>query len=145
MPATLHRLIYTSSNRIDGSPDRLGEEVRDILAASRRNNRAANVTGALMFNAGCFAQVLEGDRGIVEATFERIQRDERHSDVSLLLFETVKERIFGDWSMGFVGARPEAAAAYRDIAAVSGFDPSRASGDAVVELLHRLALKEEPA
>lgn len=144
MPATLHRLVYTSRNLIDGSPDHLGEQVRNILAASRRNNKAADITGALMFNAGCFAQVLEGDRDIVEATFERIQRDDRHGDVSLLLFETVAERIFGDWSMGFVGVRPEAATAYRDIAAVSGFDPSRTSGDAVVDLLYRLALEEEP-
>ena len=145
MPVDLHRLVYYSRNRIGGSSDRIGDQVRDILAASRRNNLAANVTGALMFNAGCFAQVLEGDRDIVEATFERIQRDERHGDVAMLLFESVPARLFGHWSMGFMGARPEAAVPYRDIAETSGFDPSRASGDAVVDMLQRLALEEEPA
>ncbi|MCJ2078787.1 BLUF domain-containing protein [Methylobacterium sp. E-016] len=35
-----------------------------------------------MFNAGAFAQVLEGPRRQVEETFERIQCDDRHGDVT---------------------------------------------------------------
>ena len=145
MPIDLYRLVYYSRNEIGGSADHVGVQIRDILGASRRNNGAAGVTGVLMFNAGCFAQVLEGGRDIVEATFERIQRDERHGEVSLLHFEAAADRIFGHWSMGFIGARPEAAGAYGDVASVSGFDPSRASGDAVVEVLRRLALEQEAA
>ena len=38
-----------------------------------------------MFNSGCFAQVLEGPHHAIQATFERIQCDERHSDVTVLV------------------------------------------------------------
>ncbi|MDX7952933.1 BLUF domain-containing protein [Lichenihabitans sp. Uapishka_5] len=138
----LHRLVYYSRNRIDGP---LNEAVRTILAASRRNNAPLAVTGALMFNAGCFAQVLEGDRAVLESTFERIQQDPRHGDVSVLAFEPIAARSFGQWSMGFVGARPDHAAAFADVATASGFDPAVASGDEVLRALHGLALEDEDA
>jgi hypothetical protein len=58
--------------------------------------------GTLLFNRGCFAQVLEGPREAVERTFERIQRDPRHADVMPLEFAPVARRGFPSWSMAFV-------------------------------------------
>lgn len=142
MTEHLYRLVYYSRNRVKQGAE-LDAEIRDILAKSQRNNGPAGVTGALMFNAGCFAQVLEGERDVLESTFERIQKDERHSDVSLLAFEPVAARGFARWSMGFVGARTDLAAAYAHVSAGSGFDPSRATGDQVLQTLHDLALEDE--
>ena len=139
---SLHRLVYYSRNQVPGGKD-MTAEVEAILAMSRRNNAAAGVTGALMFNAGCFAQVLEGERDAVEATFERIQQDERHGDVSLLAFDRVEGRAFGAWSMGFVGASQNGAAAFASVAAQSGFNLQQFSGDRLFQLLHDLALEEE--
>lgn len=143
MNSGLHRLVYYSRNQIDGGPETLAEAIRNILEKSRENNQLAGVTGALMFNAGCFAQVLEGPRDAVEETFERIQCDDGHGDVSLLAFVPVEVRAFESWSMGFVGASVEDAARYGSIAERSGFDPSRMTGEALFETLQRLALEEE--
>ena len=140
MTEELHRLVYYSRNRISSEP---AAEIQSILAASRRNNAAANVTGALIFNMGCFGQVLEGPRRAVEATFERIQRDPRHGDVSLLAFQPATERSFSNWSMAFVGAQTVDAERYAPVAEQSGFDPSRLSADHLYEALLRLALEEE--
>ena len=96
-----------------------------------------------MFNAGCFAQVLEGPRDAVEETFEIIQQDERHGDVSLLAFQPVEHRAFESWSMGFVGSNIEDAARYGAVGQSSGFDPSKMTGDALFAALHRLAFEEE--
>ena len=145
MNSQLHRLVYYSRNRIVGGPAEVGREIRDILASSRKNNAPIGVTGALMFNAGCFGQVLEGKREVLESTFERIQRDTRHGDVSLLAFEPIEQRVFGAWSMGFVGARAEDEAAFADVAEQSGFDPSLANGDQLLEALRAVALEEETA
>lgn len=143
MSKDLHRLVYYSRNRVAGGPPMLAAAVDDILAVSQRNNMACDITGALMFNAGCFGQVLEGDRDALEATFERIQRDERHSEVSLLAFEPIATRSFGGWSMGFVGKRPDHANAFAHVGASSGFDPSHATGDSLLEALQGLAIEEE--
>ena len=139
----LHRLVYYSRNRVADRDGALDGVVEDILAVSRRNNASAQVTGALMFNAGCFGQVLEGPRDMVETTFERIQRDPRHGEVSLLAFEPIAARSFGHWSMGFVGARPGDAARFAEVGSSTGFDPAQADGDALVSALRALALEDE--
>lgn len=144
---TLYRLVYYSRNEIpavrSGDRQALDAAIRQILDISQRNNAQAHVTGALLFNAGCFGQVLEGPRRAVEATFERIQRDIRHSDVTLLAFEATASRAFPNWSMGFVGAKQGDADRYGAIAETSGFDPSRMTADRLFETLHGLALEEE--
>lgn len=145
MSENAYRLVYYSRNRLTGSPEEILAAIRGILAASRENNARVGVTGALMFNAGCFAQVLEGPRDAVEATFERIQQDDRHGDVSLLAFDPVSERRFANWSMAFVGASERDAARFGGIAGESGFDPSRMTGDRLHEVLHGLTLEEESA
>ena len=143
MSEDLYRLVYFSRNAMPADSEVLAPAIRSILSKSRENNQRADVTGALMFNAGCFAQVLEGSRTAVEDIFERIQQDERHGDVTLLAFDPAPSRSFGHWSMGFVGASIDDAARYGTLAEESGFDPARMTGEALYEALHRLALEKE--
>lgn len=145
MTQGLFRLVYYSRNRVTEGTEALADAIMSILTASRVNNSRVGVTGALMFNSGCFAQVLEGPRLNVESTFERIQQDERHGDVSLLAFGSTPTRAFHNWSMGFVGASVADAARYGSIVQESGYDPARMTGEDLFETLHRLALEEERA
>lgn len=143
MSDPIYRLVYYSRNAIVGDTDKLSAEISSILAKSQANNERVGVTGALMFNSGCFAQVLEGSRLAVEEVFERIQQDDRHGEVSLLAFEPSPSRAFENWSMGFVGASVADSARYGAIVQESGFDPARMTGEALFETLHTLALEEE--
>lgn len=70
MMSDLYRLVYASKNLLQGTDAEIAQAVSQILAASQRNNTGVDVTGALMFNAGAFAQVLEGPQRGVETTFE---------------------------------------------------------------------------
>lgn len=143
MSQAIYRLVYYSRNRVARSQGGMTTMMEQIVAASRRNNVRVDVTGALMFNAECFAQVLEGPKAAVEHTFERIQQDERHGDVSVLAFGPVAERAFDKWSMGFVGESRDDCGGYDSVAEESGYDPSGMTGDALFETLHRLMLEEE--
>lgn len=143
MTETLHRLVYYSRNCLAASPEAMEREIAQILATSQANNARVGVTGALMFNQGCFAQVLEGPRSAIEATFERIQQDARHGDVSLLAFGPAEARGFPVWSMAYIGASDADATRYGTIAGTSGFDLSRLSGERIFEVLHGLVLDEE--
>ncbi|MCJ2102400.1 BLUF domain-containing protein [Methylobacterium sp. E-046] len=140
--STLYRLVYASKNFLTGPEAEAA--VEQILAASRRNNERVGVTGALMFNGGAFAQVLEGPQKGVEQTFERIQRDPRHGDVTVLEGTPITERGFVNWSMAFVGQSARGQALWNELAAESGFDLARLSADAVFMMLHDLVLEEEP-
>ena len=145
MPENLYRLVYYSRNAVVGGETNLAAAITTILDKSRVNNQRVGVTGALMFNAGCFAQVLEGSRSAIEDVFERIQQDERHGDVSLLAFDPSPARVFDNWSMGFVGASIDDAARYGSLVQDSGFDPATMTGESLLETLHRLAIEEENA
>jgi hypothetical protein len=136
---TLFRLVYYSANAIDADEDSFRAEVEQILQTSRRNNDLVGVTGALMFSAGYFGQVLEGPQAAIEATFERIQQDPRHGDVSLLEFAPVSERAFDNWAMAYVG---DDTRAFETASSDAAIDPQRISGNALFARLRAMVAAE---
>jgi hypothetical protein len=74
----------------------------EILSQSRRNNPRYGITGLLLFSGGIFVQVIEGGRKNVSQLLTRIARDERNSDLQILLFAEIGERMFESWTMGQV-------------------------------------------
>lgn len=50
---------------------------------------------------GCFFQVLEGKRAVLDILFEIISRDSRHHNVLKLIEEPLLERGFTAWTMGY--------------------------------------------
>ena len=90
-------LTYFSSATVEFD----GDALQTLLEHSRARNTAAGISGMLIFHEGNYAQVLEGDEAVVRETFGRISADTRHRNIVLELEETVAERTFPDWSMGF--------------------------------------------
>lgn len=104
MSEKIYQILYCSRNNIPGTATEAKAQIEAILQASRTNNARANVTGALFYNSIFFAQALEGTFAAVQATFERLQLDPRHSDLVVLQSGYVEAREFGDWSMAYAGA-----------------------------------------
>lgn len=71
----------------------------DILAVSRRNNQAVDITGLLIRDGAWFLQVLEGPVAAVPATMRRIEADPRHRDINIRLVRITQARRFGEWTM----------------------------------------------
>ena len=143
MTANLYRLVYYSRNRIQGTPAAVTAEVDAILESAQRNNSPLGVTGALIFNAGIFAQILEGGRPEIESTFERIQRDARHGEVQVLAFEEAQSRGFPSWSMAFVGRSREGQNLFAHIGEVTGFEAQRLEGERIFGIIRDIAIEEE--
>lgn len=143
MTSNLHRLVYYSRNSMTAAPPEVAGEVESILAVSRQNNPKAGVTGALIFNSGIFAQILEGTRRDIEETFERIQRDERHEDVQVLAFEAVESRTFPSWSMAFVGRSRQGQELFGSIGEATGFEDKRLDGERIFSIIRDIAMEEE--
>ena len=144
MTQDLYRLAYFSRNRVMGASEFIGAEVQQILQVSRRNNLKVHVTGALLFNSSCFAQVLEGPLEAVEQTFERIQRDPRHADVTVLELMSATVREFPAWSMAFAGRLEEHRGNFASLSEVNIQTAGIAAKD-LYSLLHGLVLQEEAA
>ncbi|MDD2660954.1 MAG: BLUF domain-containing protein [Methylococcales bacterium] len=92
----MKRLTYVSKlNAILGE-----EEILEIGRKSSLNNRKIDVTGVLISVRDYFFQVLEGEEAIVDALVEKIARDPRHHELTILSAETgCEERLFTDWGM----------------------------------------------
>ena len=97
------QLCYISTAR----PVVSWETVDEILQVSRRNNERARVSGLLLFNGKRFLQLLEGPVALVEATYARILKDERHYAIVKLSERPIEEREFGGWDMAFERFAPE--------------------------------------
>jgi hypothetical protein len=73
-----------------------------ILLQAQSHNVTQGITGVLCQGQGFFLQVLEGERNSVNALYRRICADKRHQDVTLLHYEDMQERQFGQWSMALI-------------------------------------------
>lgn len=143
MNSNLHRLAYCSRNLIKGNDLEVVAELKQILAISRRNNTRVGVTGALLYNSGTFAQVLEGPLASIEQIFEAIQRDPRHSEVTVVECGTAAERDFPEWSMAFTG-KPAVDKTATAVAAVDAvFAEMAGAGEQMMAVLRDLVVREE--
>jgi hypothetical protein len=88
----MHQLVYISS--AVGSV-----AILPIVAVSRVNNLRDGITGLLYADGVRFLQALEGEAAMVERTYQRIARDERHRALVVLSQREVATREFGPWSM----------------------------------------------
>tara|TARA_R110000850_G_scaffold125759_9_gene244381 strand:+ start:278 stop:724 length:447 start_codon:yes stop_codon:yes gene_type:complete len=95
----LCRLIYRSKTSWDVLTNDL---LRNLAQRSASNNRELDITGLLVLSDETFLQVLEGPDIAVNMIFNRIIRDELHSEVTLLSYDQTANRSFEDWSMRVV-------------------------------------------
>lgn len=97
MGPTLVQFIYVSAAKWIMTD----EELAPMLQAWRANNQGEGITGILVYSDGSFMQVLEGPPENVRRMVSVITADSRHSFVTPLTEDSVEERFFPEWTMGF--------------------------------------------
>lgn len=90
------RLVYLSCRASHVTDSAV---VDDIVLPSMARNRRLGITGCLWFDRDRFLQTLEGPEDSVDAVYARIEIDNRHDQVTLLLREPQSHRLFARWAM----------------------------------------------
>lgn len=139
----LYHLAYISKNAINGPPEAVEAEIRDILRVAQRNNPAKGVTGALLFSGGYFCQVIEGPLEALEDLFETIQMDARHSNAAVLHFEPIQQRGFQEWAMALAGIEDSARFDIESIRASKDELAMAESGRHLVTVLEQLVSQHQ--
>jgi hypothetical protein len=93
----IRRLAYVSRPR----PNLALTEIPRIVAKCRTCNAVEGLTGVLLFTGVDFAQLIEGEPEAVSNVWFRIQADERHQNLVVILDERAPDRWFPDWRVGF--------------------------------------------
>lgn len=130
----LVRLVYASRAVDDVSQ----EQLLKILSQSKANNPESGITGVLCSSGPVFLQCLEGGRMQINALYNRIAADPRHSDVVILSYQEISERDFANWSMGVVNLEQVNVSLLLKYSETATLDPYRVSGTASMALLHEL-------
>jgi len=118
-------------------------DVDQILAASRQRNNELGITGYLCISSTHALQCLEGGRDAVNKLYNRIVRDARHADVTLLRYVEAWRRLFPVWDMGFT---PDLSTAAPDSARwhdETGFNPYLVESDLVENVIEALCERSE--
>ena len=125
----LKQLVYRSH-----STDHVSEvDLEKITSDSLTFNERHNITGVLLFDGKYFFQVLEGESEYVDALFEHIKADSRHSNVMKVTEVVVHKRDFG--------------AGYAGLSLLADFSPDKIKLDRKIttgihESGHRQAITE---
>ena len=130
----LVRLLYASRATAP-----LIASVQDsILEQSRARNPKLGITGILCYSDDLFIQVLEGGRDEVCELYNTIVRDDRHQHVRILSFEEIRERRFGNWTMGQVNLAKVNPSLLLKYSEHPRLDPCAMSGKVSLALLEEL-------
>lgn len=134
------RLMYRSRDLIP--PEDRADELGDLFARSRSDNKKRDITGALLVSGGAFVQVLEGDEASVRTLFAIIAKDLRHDEVEVLAEGHVGRRTFEHWSMGEVTPADSALPLIARLSEITGGRPVNAAEQDRVLAAMRQALDD---
>lgn len=93
----MRRIVYASRALHDFDE----AELLALLESARATNARYGVTGMLVYASRSFLQQFEGADADVEAVWDRIRVDPRHTDLRVLADGPADSRQFDSWSMGF--------------------------------------------
>ena len=96
MPST-YSIAYIS--RANENLD--NDEIKELLDYAATKNNVVGVKGMILFKDGNFLQVLEGEENQIVNLYEKIQSDERHTDLHEVFNEKSPFALFEDYNSKF--------------------------------------------
>ncbi|MEG3178675.1 BLUF domain-containing protein [Sphingomonas sp. RB3P16] len=77
--------------------------VTEIVSAAVIENESVGISGSLVCTHDHFAQLLEGPGVALDELMNRIERDQRHTDITVLRVEAISRRRLPHWSLAYSG------------------------------------------
>lgn len=93
----LHLIVYVSHCEVEQSS--LDKEIANICEVAVRENQRHEITGVLFCENGYFVQALEGPHSVLMTLLDNIRKDERNSDLNILIDKPISYRLFPEWGM----------------------------------------------
>ena len=76
-------------------------EFESLFNATQTNNDKSNITGVLVKSKDIFFQIIEGEVTTIDSLFEKIKKDNRHSDIIELLNKPISQLSFKAFDTGY--------------------------------------------
>lgn len=128
----MYYLVYSSHAKVPFAEKNLEQ----LLFQCQQKNSEKGITGLLLYTDQKFVQVIEGEKNVIQNTYEKICNDPRHDNVDILIEGEIKKRNYPQWLMGYRSLMPEEVMSklgYRDPATY--FKKNKVTGDSHVAAL----------
>jgi hypothetical protein len=102
---SLLQVIYVCA----GEPSIAEHDIATLLKQARIANRKHDVSGMLLYVGGHILQSFEGEPRMVDAVSDTLYRDKPRMRVKQMVRESIVERQFPEWTMGFATVDPDEA------------------------------------
>lgn len=79
------------------------QTIAEIVDRARLHNASVGITGSLACVQDYFAQLVEGPGPAVDDLLHRLDKDPRHTDLTVLRVEAITSRRLPGWSMAYSG------------------------------------------
>lgn len=136
----IYRIIYISKVQKSFKY----KELLNFETMISEKNKKSNLTGFLLFSNEYFVGTIEGERTQLNDLFNRISKDERHSEIEIISYEHIVNRKFSLWGMSLL----ESSEGYKAIRKKYGnsevFNPYFLSNKELFEMIHSTSLKYKP-
>lgn len=93
----MRQIVYRSTTTADSG--RAADDIPDIVRQAAARNGIEGITGLLYSEDDAFLQVIEGPADSVSDLMARLENDDRHRDLTVLVDRSIAQREFGDWTM----------------------------------------------
>ncbi len=133
----LVQLTYCS--RIGITASEMTSTMTTLFAVASARNQKNGVTGCLAYTTEWFIQVIEGEKQVVEETFDRIALDRRHSGLKVINQRDIRGRSFPDWHMAGFNLTEEPSAFLDTFGLNKSFEPETVLGSQLLLMLMQLA------
>lgn len=137
-----YQLVYCSQNIVYAQYKEPLQAYREIFDSSKLNNVKNDITGCLLFDHTFFLQILEGPQHEIYSMFKKIEKDQRHSRVSLLHFAQEDARLFPRWAMAGSLRTPQQDAIYAKYGATGLPDLTNVTVKAVRALASEIIVRQ---
>lgn len=91
----LSQLVYVSNRKSNCT----AEEIEKILESCKKNNPPLQITGVLLYSDNKFIQLVEGEAKVIMGLYDKIKKDDRHSNVVMISYNPIHEKSFPSWHM----------------------------------------------
>ena len=141
MSSDLYKIAYCSRSQMRGTHEQVTDGLLSLLAGARSKNARLGITGALLSQAGLFAQVMEGPRDSVESIFGLVQQDDRNTEVTLAFRGPQSERDFPLWSMAFAEGEESSSSPVAQAAIRAVFTNEAGAGENLLAMLKSVVVQ----
>ena len=131
----LVRIIYASEakTKIDVPMSRA------ILEKAQENNERNDLTGMLVFNSRYFLQAIEGSPQKINALYNVLMTDPRHTNLFILGYEHITERMYGEWRMNYATLNEANKRAFLKYSPSSVFNPYELTAENALRFMQDLS------